>query len=335
MGPTEIIIGEPERHGGGVGKPRLSEATEQVLREAIAETHHAAPRKSAAETFVLIEDQCRVRHLPPPSVSTIRRRLRPVKPADQAFGTAQSQPQVGSSFAAVRQETTHSPVPSETDAPQLSRVAQLNQQLARLETRAIPAELALDRLATAVIVVNRFGHVVHLNVAAEQIVAAGDYLSITNRKLTAASRDETQHLLRLVAGVLESSRSSEAVPGVAMRISRRSAQAPYETLVTPLSNSTFSVDLSGPLAGVFVRNPKAQVTAPTDRRWRLYALTEAEARLMQALLAGETLDVAANRFGVGKETLRSQLKSIFLKTGTRSQIELLRLGLRGLAAFEV
>jgi len=53
---------------------------------------------------------------------------------------------------------------------------------------------------------------------------------------------------------------------------------------------------------------------------RLYALTGAEARLAQVLLAGDRLDVLGDRFGVGKEPLRSQLKSLFLKTLTTSQI---------------
>ena len=71
-----------------------------------------------------------------------------------------------------------------------------------------------------------------------------------------------------------------------------------------------------------------------DRLRRLYALTGAEARLAPALLAGDTLDVVGDRFGVRKETLRLQLKSVLLKSGTNCQIELTRLGLHGLAAFE-
>jgi len=54
----------------------------------------------------------------------------------------------------------------------------------------------------------------------------------------------------------------------------------------------------------------------------LFDLTPGEARVARALAAGLELDAAAATFGVSSATVRSQLKAIFAKTGTRRQSDL-------------
>ena len=61
---------------------------------------------------------------------------------------------------------------------------------------------------------------------------------------------------------------------------------------------------------------------------RAFDLTRAEARLAALVAAGTTPDGAARRLGVGRETVRSQLKAVFAKTGTHRQSELAALLLR-------
>ena len=53
-----------------------------------------------------------------------------------------------------------------------------------------------------------------------------------------------------------------------------------------------------------------------------YHLTMAELRLVIALREERGLKAAARRIGVGYETVRTQVKSVFLKTGTRRQAEI-------------
>ena len=54
----------------------------------------------------------------------------------------------------------------------------------------------------------------------------------------------------------------------------------------------------------------------------IFGFTPAEARLAAALSRGKSLDQSARDFGVGPTTQRSHLKSIFAKTGTGRQAEL-------------
>ena len=67
---------------------------------------------------------------------------------------------------------------------------------------------------------------------------------------------------------------------------------------------------------------------------QLYRLTPAEADLAALIGQGESLDDAAVLRGVSINTLRSQLKSIFRKTDTRTQRDLVALVLSDLTALE-
>jgi DNA-binding CsgD family transcriptional regulator len=55
---------------------------------------------------------------------------------------------------------------------------------------------------------------------------------------------------------------------------------------------------------------------------RIFGLNAAEARIAAAVASGDKLDTAAMELGVSRETLRSQLKGAFAKTGCSRQSEL-------------
>ncbi|WP_295042758.1 helix-turn-helix transcriptional regulator [uncultured Paracoccus sp.] len=56
-----------------------------------------------------------------------------------------------------------------------------------------------------------------------------------------------------------------------------------------------------------------------------HRLTPAETRALDGLLSGKTIDQIAREAGRSRETIRSQLKTLYLKTGTTGQADLLRL----------
>ena len=62
-----------------------------------------------------------------------------------------------------------------------------------------------------------------------------------------------------------------------------------------------------------------------------FDLTPAEARLVVRLIAGEPLRPCAKALGIKYETLRSELKSVFLKTNTHRQAELVVVVIRAMA----
>jgi len=213
-------------------------------------------------------------------------------------------------------------------APHILRVSQLNRQIAMLEARAQAAESALEARQTAMLIVNDKSGVLYLNAAAERLAAAADGVKLTSGTLDALRPREAQALRRLIAEAGRSRDDITTPPGGTLRISRPSGLAAYEVLVSPVAGGVLTQGFAGAAAAVFLRDPARTSASDMEHLRQLYGLTLAEAKLMMALLTEDTLDSAAARFSLSKETLRSQLKSIFHKTGTRSQLELLRLGLR-------
>jgi DNA-binding CsgD family transcriptional regulator len=62
-----------------------------------------------------------------------------------------------------------------------------------------------------------------------------------------------------------------------------------------------------------------------------FGLTPAEARVVLRLVSGDSLRLAAKALGIKYETVRTHLKSIFQKTGTRRQAELVIVVIRSLS----
>jgi DNA-binding CsgD family transcriptional regulator len=54
----------------------------------------------------------------------------------------------------------------------------------------------------------------------------------------------------------------------------------------------------------------------------LFGLSPAEARVARGIATRQTIDVIADRCGVSRETVRSQLKTVLAKTGTKRQVDL-------------
>ena len=85
----------------------------------------------------------------------------------------------------------------------------------------------------------------------------------------------------------------------------------------------------GSRAIVLLYDPGRPHKDPPEILRELYRLSDAEARVCWRLASGEALEEIAAAEGSSRETVRSQLKRIFAKTGTNRQSELVRLILIG------
>lgn len=105
----------------------------------------------------------------------------------------------------------------------------------------------------------------------------------------------------------------------------REVGAPLTVTITPLRTPDDAVAAAGAHTAVFVIDPDAQRAAPEAVLREGFGLTPAEIRVAIAIARGATLRDITDDTGVAIATVRTHLKRIFSKTGTRRQSELVRL----------
>ena len=174
---------------------------------------------------------------------------------------------------------------------------------------------AFEMSGTAVVLINRHGNVFKANASAERLLV--DDVRIVQGQLTAKDIRATAALNRALHNLLWRPTGGLAAPVALPRTTGR----PLLAYPARLSNSTANA-LADCQAMVILIDPDSRSPTPETNLRSLFRLTQAEARLATRLARGESLENVADQFGIGKETARSQLKSIFAKTGVHRQAEL-------------
>ena len=210
-------------------------------------------------------------------------------------------------------------------APHLQRAFQLHTRIQGLERKGNAAAEALDKLSQGVLLLDGRGRVLLVNKAATSVLSGNVSLSLTRQGLVALNPSESRELRSLIQGALATGKGEGLQSGGVMRISRGSYQRPLQLLVTPLKTHTVHIGREVPVAAIFISDPDRKAAPDSGILAQIYGLTPSEARLGQLLASGESLKDAAEALGLRQSTLRSQLKSIFAKTNTNRQSELVRL----------
>lgn len=209
---------------------------------------------------------------------------------------------------------------SETEKDQLARLSKRLSTSAAI-ARALGASAATGALeafemsGTAVVLVDRHGKAFKANPSAERLLV-GD-VQIKKGRLVAKDASAMAALNAAVSNLLERRTGGLSSPVALPRTGRR----PLLAYPAKLSSATANA-LADCQAMIVLIDPDAG-PRPLEATLRsVFHLSEAEARLGTQLASGESLETVAERLGIAKETSRTQLKSIFAKTGVHRQAEL-------------
>lgn len=208
--------------------------------------------------------------------------------------------------------------------PHLSRAVGLARRLAQPDEGANLAASVLDQLAFGVVVADRLTRPLLVNRAAMAMIEEEDGLWLPHgRVVRGAIVAETRRLHELVRLVAD---NGPRHPGGAVGFSRPSGRPAYHVVVSPVPTGVAQGWPAGRALALLLIEDPALVPMP---RWRvlqdLFAMSGTECDLAERLATGATLEQIAEQRGVRMTTLRTQLRSVLLKTGTDRQATLLQL----------
>lgn len=211
----------------------------------------------------------------------------------------------------------------------LQRAVQMRQRFIDLLLGQELLSSGLDVLAMPSIMFDESGCVAYCNNAASALLDQRSWLWIENRHLCTNNLDLTKQInLEIVVAVSASRGSDSAIPGVV--VVPRHGLPSLTLMITPVRPT--GSGLKG-AAVLFVYDATGLPRTTSQLIERLFSLTSAEAELAVALCSGKTLEDAAVDRGTSVHTARSQLKSIFNKTGTHRQADVVGLVLSSPAFF--
>jgi len=213
--------------------------------------------------------------------------------------------------------------------PHLKRSIQLHAQLDFLECERALFAGAVNRLLLGMVSIDQNGVILETNPEARRILAEKDGLWLSGNNLCVDNAQESRDFQRLLKQVMTGAGAAQASgPALveAMPVTRPSGRAKLGVLIKAVPLGPFSESKQRPAVVVFLRDPESTASQPSQELVRrLFGLTRMEAQLALLLTEGLTLDEAAEKMNVRRNTARTHLRSIFCKTGVTRQTMLVRL----------
>jgi DNA-binding NarL/FixJ family response regulator len=180
---------------------------------------------------------------------------------------------------------------------------------------------ALDTMPNGILIVGPDLRIHHMNRSGREILARNRGVECRNGSLTVQDKLLEQRLRELVRAALARGRADQSDATGAMFVRAPLSREHVELIVAPVPGSGAEEQNARALVYLFDANSPRQVSH--DMLTGLYGLTQTEAKLVQLMSNGMTLDEAAQELEISVNTARTHLKHVFHKTGINRQTELI------------
>lgn len=181
---------------------------------------------------------------------------------------------------------------------------------------------ATERLRAGVVLLDEAGRILHANRCARRLFRERDGLRAAGRIPTTANSNDRSVLERCFARALDLRSRRSLTEPMTISLRRPSGKRDLQAVAIPLAAARHPFGESGAAVALVLNDPDARPAFSVKELRQRYSLTHAEARLTRNVARGVALREAAAQSGLSYQTARGYLKSVFEKTHTSRQAEL-------------
>ena len=215
--------------------------------------------------------------------------------------------------------------------PHLRRALNIYSEFTHLRLKQDALLKGLDRLVIGLILYDHNAQPVYINPTAKAIIEQHPALQLVNGDLLLTNPEDEKALRKTIVDTAHIDPDDSWKQSVAIGITHPDVESPLPILVTPMHAHliTSDLDYDGAKVAVFLSDPNLQQPISVDSLVSVYSLTPSEAQVSIRIANGHSIDEIAKQSNHSTHTIRSQLKSVFRKTGVSRQSELIKLLLTG------
>lgn len=184
---------------------------------------------------------------------------------------------------------------------------------------------ALARKSDGIVLLDRKGAVTFMNDAARAMLAAADGLVHGPDGFVTDRGPETLRLGRMIQGSIGPALPFTDRRGGQMPVHRRSGRNPYVLTVMPAPAVELFLTRQSIACVIHIQDLAATPLPSREAMAAVFGLSEREADLVIALIRCPGLAQASGQAGMALNTARNHLHSIFIKSNTASQAEMIQI----------
>lgn len=216
--------------------------------------------------------------------------------------------------------------------PHIRRALHVRTLLGRSESMGNLYADAINRLSVATILLNDKGHVQKLNDYAQALLDKSDGLKLVGDRLEASYPSDNKELQRRIKEAFDAHGRGESIAKEPLSVTRPSGEVNLGIVFEAIPDTSWLGDKDRGTLLLYVRDAVNKSTVSSTVAKELFDFTPAETALALELANGFSLEDAAEKLGIMRNTARAHLRAIFSKTGVRRQAELVRVMLNSVVA---